>query len=70
MKPKEKNRRRSKHRKPRTVLRLPDLEHEKLSVLNSLRSEESKRGYAGIFQQFEAQFSREPRGSCRDGYTG
>jgi hypothetical protein len=32
-------------RKPKTVLRLPDLEHAKAAVLNSLNSADARRGY-------------------------
>ena len=33
-------------KRPKTKLGLPDLDHSKSAVLNSLRSPESKRGYA------------------------
>jgi hypothetical protein len=32
-------------KRPKTKLGLPDLDHSKSAVLNSLRSPESKRGY-------------------------
>jgi hypothetical protein len=44
MKPKAKNRSQTKSRKAKSVLRLLDLEHAKAAVLDSLGSEESKRG--------------------------
>jgi hypothetical protein len=35
----------AKPERPRTKLGLPDLDHSKAAVLDSLRSPESKRGY-------------------------
>jgi site-specific recombinase XerD len=53
--------RRAKSRKPRTYLRLPDLEHAKNAVLNSLVSQESKRGYAHAIDEFVDWYCSEPR---------
>src|SRR6202167_2122459 len=54
-----------KHRiKPnyrRRVLRLPDLDHCKLAVLNSLGSPASRRVYEYAIDQFIAWYSSEPR---------
>src|SRR5207253_10960358 len=54
-----------KHRiKPnyrRRVLRLPDLDHSKLQVLNSLRSPASRRVYEYAIDQFIAWYCSEPR---------
>ena len=55
----------SKHRvKPnyrRRVLRLPDLDHSKLAVLNSLGSPASRRVYEYAIDQFIAWYCSEPR---------
>jgi site-specific recombinase XerC len=45
----------------RTVLRLPDLDHSKLAVLNSLRSAGSRRVYQYAIEQFIAWYCSEPR---------
>lgn len=58
---KPKSRRRAKFRKPRTYLRLPDLEHAKNAVLNRLSSQESKRGYAHTIDEFVDWYCSEPR---------
>ncbi len=54
-----------KHRiKPnyrRRVLRLPDLDHCKLAVLNSLGSPASRRVYEYAIDQFIAWYCSEPR---------
>ena len=54
-----------KHRiKPnyrRRVLRLPDLDHCKLAVLNSLGSPASRRVYEYAIDQFVAWYCSEPR---------
>jgi hypothetical protein len=54
-----------KHRiKPnyrRRVLRLPDLDHCKLAVLNSLGSTASRRVYEYAIDQFIAWYCSEPR---------
>jgi hypothetical protein len=45
----------------RRVLRLPDLDHCKLAVLNSLGSPASRRVYAYAIDQFVAWYCSEPR---------
>ncbi len=44
-----------------TVLRLPDLDHSKLAVLNSLASPGSRRVYQYAIEQFIAWYCSEPR---------
>src|ERR1700678_2744592 len=52
----------SRHRRqPKTVLRLPDLEHAKSAVLNSLASPESRRSYEFAIQNFVQWYCSEPR---------
>jgi integrase len=46
---------------PRMKLRLPDLDHSKAAVLNSLRSPESQRGYRHSIDEFIASYCSEPR---------
>src|SRR6266567_9413811 len=45
----------------RSVLRLPDLDHSKLAVLNSLTSPRSRRVYQYAIEQFIAWYCSEPR---------
>ena len=45
----------------RTKLRLPDLDHSKVAVLNSLRSPESQRSYRHSIDEFIAWYCSEPR---------
>src|SRR6266849_3693773 len=45
----------------RTVLRLPDLDHSKAAVLNSLTSPGSRRVYQYAIEQFIAWYCSEPR---------
>src|SRR5437016_5657426 len=45
----------------RRVLRLPDLDHSKLQVLNSLRSPGSRRVYEYAIDQFITWYCSEPR---------
>jgi integrase len=45
----------------RTILRLPDLDHSKLAVLNSLASPGSRRVYQYAIEQFIAWYCSEPR---------
>lgn len=45
----------------RRVLRLPDLDHSKLQVLNSLRSPASRRVYEYAIDQFVSWYCSEPR---------
>src|SRR2546423_15702033 len=44
-----------------TVLRLPDLDQSKLSVLNSVASPRSRRVYEYAIEQFIAWYCSEPR---------
>ena len=48
-------------RVPRTVLKLPDLEHSKSAVLNSLTSSSSKRSYDHAIREFIDWYCSEPR---------
>ncbi len=55
---------RKKNRKPpcrRIVLRLPDLDHTKSAVLNSLSSPRSRRNYKFATEQFITWYCSEPR---------
>src|SRR5436190_21306766 len=45
----------------RTVLRLPDLEHAKAAVLNSLTSPDAQRGYRHAIDEFVDWYCSEPR---------
>ena len=45
----------------KSVLRLPDLEHAKASVLNSLTSTDAKRGYRHAIDEFVDWYCSEPR---------
>src|SRR5215212_6640318 len=46
---------------PKTKLGLPDLDHSKAAVLESLRSPESKRGYRHALDEFIEWYCSEPR---------
>ena len=48
-------------KRPETKLGLPDLDHSKSAVLNSLRSPESKRGYRHAIDEFIQWYCSEPR---------
>jgi hypothetical protein len=50
-----------KRRTIRSVLRLPDLEHAKTSVLNSLTSTDARRGYRHAIDEFVDWYCSEPR---------
>ncbi len=55
---------RKKSRKPssrKIVLRLPDLDHTKAAVLNSLSSPHSRRNYKFAMEQFITWYCSEPR---------
>src|SRR6516225_3585350 len=52
---------RNKRRKPRTVLRLPDLEIARTAVLQSLTSPDSQRGYRLAMDEFVDWYCSEPR---------
>jgi integrase len=54
-------RKRSKPNYRKIVLRLPDLDHAKASVLNSLSSPQSRRNYCFAMDQFIAWYCSEPR---------
>src|SRR6202162_4380556 len=49
------------YRKPKRVLRLPDLDHSKAAVLNTLGSQESQRSYRFAIEDFIAWYCSEPR---------
>jgi hypothetical protein len=46
-------------KRPKTKLGLPDLDHSKAAVLDSLRSPESKRGYRPALDEFIEWYSSE-----------
>ena len=46
---------------PRSVLRLPDLEHAKTAVLNSLTCPDAQRGYRHAIDEFVDWYCSEPR---------
>jgi hypothetical protein len=48
-------------RTPKTVLRLPDLEHSKTAVLNSLTAPSSQRSYDHAIREFIDWYCSEPR---------
>ena len=50
-----------KPKRPKTKLGLPDLDHSKSAVLDSLRSPESKRGYRHALDEFIQWYCSEPR---------
>ena len=50
-----------KPKRPKTKLGLPDLDHSKSAVLDSLRSPESKRGYRHAIDEFVQWYCSEPR---------
>jgi site-specific recombinase XerD len=53
--------RKNKPRSTRTILRLPDLDHSKSSVLQSLGSAASKRTYGAAIEDFIEWYCSEPR---------
>src|SRR2546427_4053426 len=59
MKQKSSSRRRRSSTK--SVLRLPDLEHAKAAVLNSLNSADARRGYRHAIDEFVDWYCSEPR---------
>jgi hypothetical protein len=59
MKQKPSSRRRLNRTK--SILRLPDLEHAKAAVLNSLNSPDAKRGYRHAIDEFVDWYCSEPR---------
>ena len=48
-------------KQPKSKLGLPDLDHSKAAVLDSLRSPESKRGYRHAIDEFIQWYCSEPR---------
>ncbi len=52
---------RRKHISNKTVLRLPDLEHAKTAVLNSLKSTDANPGYRHAIEEFVDWYCSEPR---------
>ena len=58
---KKKSAKRHGRRRPKTVLRLPDLELAKSAVLNSLTSIEAQRGYSHAINEFVDWYCSEPR---------
>src|SRR3954451_24048687 len=50
----------------KSVLRLPDLEHAKSAVLNSLNSADAKRGYRHAIDEFVDWYCSEPLGIQSD----
>lgn len=58
---KQKKRTRADRRKPKDVLRLPDLEHARTAVLNGLSSAEAQRGYRHAIDEFVDWYCSEPR---------
>ncbi len=52
---------RTKKRSPKTILKLPDLEHSKAAVLNSLSSLSSRRPYDHAIRNFIDWYCSEPR---------
>jgi hypothetical protein len=49
----------------RIILRLPDLDHSKLAVLNSLTSPNSRRVYKHAIEKFIAWYCSEPQGQMK-----
>jgi hypothetical protein len=52
--------RKLKHRSTWTIFRLPDLDHSKSSVLQSLSSAASKRTYGAAIKDFITWYCSEP----------
>jgi site-specific recombinase XerD len=51
----------AKKRKPKSILKLPDLEHSKAAVLNSLPALSSRRSYDHAIRDFTDWYCSEPR---------
>ena len=58
---KRKSHPRNKRTTTKSVLRLPDLEHAKTAVLNSLTSPDAQRGYRHAINEFVDWYCSEPR---------
>ena len=52
---------RAKGRRAKRTLRLPDLEHAKAAVLNSLTNADAQRGYQHAIDEFVDWYCSEPR---------
>jgi hypothetical protein len=52
---------RRKRSSNKSILRLPDLEHAKAAVSNSLNSTDAKRGYRHAIEEFVDWYCSEPR---------
>src|ERR1700675_1132803 len=52
---------RRKRHSTKSILRLPDLEHARAAVLNSLNSADAKRGYRHAIDEFVDWYCSEPR---------
>ena len=50
-----------KRRAPKAILRLPDLDHAKAAVLNSLTCPDAQRGYRHAIDEFIDWYCSEPR---------
>jgi site-specific recombinase XerD len=50
-----------KRNSTKSILRLPDIEHAKAAVLNSLNSTDAKRGYRHAIDEFVEWYCSEPR---------
>jgi len=48
-------------KKPKNVLRLPDLEHAKSAVMSSLSNVDAQRGYRHAIDEFVDWYCSEPR---------
>jgi hypothetical protein len=55
------NGKRGNPKRPKAKLGLPDLDHSRSAVLDSLRSPESKRGYRHAINEFIEWYCSEPR---------
>src|SRR5216684_8675468 len=55
------NRPNKKLTRPKRILRLPDLDHAKIAVLNTLSSPDSQRSYRFAIEDFIAWYCSEPR---------
>src|ERR1700691_316011 len=51
----------AKRRKPKTILRFPDLEHSKIAVVNSLSAASSQESYCHAIDEFIGWYCSEPR---------
>ena len=56
----KRRKRSSRKSSPKQTLNLPDLDHTKSAVVNSLPSKESQRGYRHTIDEFVAWYCSEP----------